>query len=949
MEAHAKDSEDEEDIGQRSANHRSRVRCTPNLRNDAKTPVNPDVDAPMQSPIPNFNRGVFVEGHLNSCGHIWETSDADSKTHYITVHGGPDSSISVISAKADVSASIETPSVINVRRKSAVVRNMNSPNPSLESEEKCIGARTLDNKSDATDTPNMSRNSLGPSKVDKGKHQEKDAPLGDFVPAAVRSNIDNKFTNEHTSPNSGGDPVSNSINNPSNSEKASQKLLALERCSYHHTTSHQKTEESTLRVDSNNSSLEMGQRKVGEHADTQSMKNSENRNVDGPDAAYAQQMKNLNSPTSLKLQREDMVSDTSPLHCPFATRLSDASETVIASSAGTNLAEDIAVDLGKQQSSLSTSRQSRPRKTLLKNTDPVNEGKLTEFSSCGKNVKSPSKSRTPPNAMKKNKSTMSSSGTVQDRKTSAGFSYDNMGGKNAESIASAVNQDCLYLMGETGNAHVKDHASDISQHGSRNSQIVSCSGIAETTVTGLDGNGNEVAAPTITVSSDANVKEGAKQFQNASSNVQGETSHSKKDKISAERIAGAKRPRGAFMEIDGSYVDTSKKIIPESRSAEVVPPKHDATASENGCSTASAAEPKAISPKKVPRVRNTVAKRTRNALTKMDDARVAPNLEISQENTELNPKVSDIANAVEHKNNPPKKLPNTRVRNTAAKKSQKSVTNKGTEALVAKTETAAAESLFDDLFPEDNVEDCPKMVSSSASAGDCRALSPKNVLNPRVRNAVAKRKMNSVERKIGSKCGKVGSVIASVAKAVSSKRMKEMPCNFNKVTAEQDFEKDNTDGMRDLCGLFCQDSTTDDKTEGHHNSKMRSRKRNEVLTSDHKKNRQDNTNLNSEANARTGSLCPKFDAKSMTKGACVLGKLESLKGNECKTSVMSEPALFILSGNRQQRAEYRSILRRLKGRVCRDSHHWSYQATHFIASEPLRRTEKFFAAAAAGR
>jgi topoisomerase (DNA) II binding protein 1 len=948
MEAHTKDSEDEEDIGQRSANHRSRVRCTPNLRNDAKTPVNPDVDAPMQSPIPNFNRGVFVEGHLNSRGHIRETSDADSKTHYITVQGGPDSSISVTSAKVDVSAPIETPSVINVRRKSAVVRNMNGPNPSLESEEKCIGARTLDNKSDATDTPNMSRNRLGSSKVDKGKHQEKDAPSGDFVPAAVRSNIDNKLTNERTSPNSGGDPVSNNINNPSNSEKASQKPLALQRCSYHHTATHQKIEESTLRADSNNSSLEMGQRKVGEHADIQSVKNSENRNVDGPDAAYAQQMKNLNSPTSLKLQKEDMVSDASPLHCPFAKRLSDASETVIASSAGTNLADDITVDLGKQQS---TSRQSRPRKTLLKNAGPVNEGKPTEFSSCGKNVKSPSKSRTLLNAMKKNKSTTSSSGTVQDRETIAGFSFDNMGGKNAESVASAVNQDCLHLVGETGNAHAKDHAPYISQHGSRNSQIVSCSGNAETTITGLDGNDNEVAAPTITVSSDGNVKEGAKQFRNASSNVQGETSHSKKVKISAERIASAKRPRSTFMEIDGSDVDTSKKIVPESRSAEVVPPKHDATASENGCSTASAAEPKAISPKKlhIPRVRNTVAKRTRNALTKMDDARVAPNLEISQENTELNPKFSDIANAVEHKNNP-KKLPNTRVRNTAAKKSQKSVTNMSTEALVGKTETTAAESLFDDLFPEDNVEDCPKMVSSSASAGDCRALSPKNVSNPRVRNAVAKRKMNSVERKIGNKCGKVGSAIASVAKAVSSKRTKEMSCNFNKVTVEQDFEKDNTDGTRDVSGLFCQDSTTDDKTEGLHNSKMRSRKRNEVLTSDHKKeNRQDNTNVNSEANARTGSLCPKFDAKSMTKGASVFGKLQSLKGNECRTSIMSEPALFILSGNRQQRVDYRSILRRLKGRVCRDSHHWSYQATHFIAPEPLRRTEKFFAAAAAGR
>ncbi|KAL0420108.1 UNVERIFIED_CONTAM: BRCT domain-containing protein [Sesamum radiatum] len=64
--------------------------------------------------------------------------------------------------------------------------------------------------------------------------------------------------------------------------------------------------------------------------------------------------------------------------------------------------------------------------------------------------------------------------------------------------------------------------------------------------------------------------------------------------------------------------------------------------------------------------------------------------------------------------------------------------------------------------------------------------------------------------------------------------------------------------------------------------------------------------------------------------------------------VKSEPAWFILSGHRLQRKEFQQVIRRLKGRVCRDSHHWSYQATHFIVPDPIRRTEKFFAAAASG-
>ncbi|XP_010556700.1 PREDICTED: BRCT domain-containing protein At4g02110 [Tarenaya hassleriana] len=60
-----------------------------------------------------------------------------------------------------------------------------------------------------------------------------------------------------------------------------------------------------------------------------------------------------------------------------------------------------------------------------------------------------------------------------------------------------------------------------------------------------------------------------------------------------------------------------------------------------------------------------------------------------------------------------------------------------------------------------------------------------------------------------------------------------------------------------------------------------------------------------------------------------------------------ESACFIVSGPRFQRKEYQQIVRRLKGKACRDSHQWSYQATHFIASE-IRRTEKFFAASASG-
>ncbi|VFQ59582.1 unnamed protein product [Cuscuta campestris] len=63
----------------------------------------------------------------------------------------------------------------------------------------------------------------------------------------------------------------------------------------------------------------------------------------------------------------------------------------------------------------------------------------------------------------------------------------------------------------------------------------------------------------------------------------------------------------------------------------------------------------------------------------------------------------------------------------------------------------------------------------------------------------------------------------------------------------------------------------------------------------------------------------------------------------------TENRYFIVSGHKLQKKEFQQVIKRLKGRSCRDSHNWSYQATHFILPDPVRRTEKFFAAAASGR
>ncbi|KAM0954443.1 putative chromatin regulator PHD family [Dioscorea sansibarensis] len=75
----------------------------------------------------------------------------------------------------------------------------------------------------------------------------------------------------------------------------------------------------------------------------------------------------------------------------------------------------------------------------------------------------------------------------------------------------------------------------------------------------------------------------------------------------------------------------------------------------------------------------------------------------------------------------------------------------------------------------------------------------------------------------------------------------------------------------------------------------------------------------------------------------------ALRTTKCAKIEKPRPACFILSGHRLQRKEFQKVIRHLSGRFCRDSHQWSYQATHFIVPDPVRRTEKFFAAAASGR
>ncbi|KAA0046685.1 BRCT domain-containing protein [Cucumis melo var. makuwa] len=114
-------------------------------------------------------------------------------------------------------------------------------------------------------------------------------------------------------------------------------------------------------------------------------------------------------------------------------------------------------------------------------------------------------------------------------------------------------------------------------------------------------------------------------------------------------------------------------------------------------------------------------------------------------------------------------------------------------------------------------------------------------------------------------------------------------------------------------------------------------------------------NVPCDVGDKTSEHCDKITVESNTKQRKVTKKSSEISANssmeieEVLREVKPEPVCFILSGHRLERKEFQKVIKHLKGRVCRDSHQWSYQATHFIAPDPVRRTEKFFSAAASGR
>ncbi|KAI9400124.1 hypothetical protein POPTR_002G197400v4 [Populus trichocarpa] len=179
--------------------------------------------------------------------------------------------------------------------------------------------------------------------------------------------------------------------------------------------------------------------------------------------------------------------------------------------------------------------------------------------------------------------------------------------------------------------------------------------------------------------------------------------------------------------------------------------------------------------------------------------------------------------------------------------------------------------------------------------------------------------------------------VTSIVRKEESKKVLNMEENLNgKKIEENAAEKESTEPHR----------------AGQGKSRIISRKKSKNSVEAEKENKPavDGDQYASLDDKRVGETAAKSN-KAPVKFNHKVSKsnLGSTTGREVTKQVKAEPLWFILSGHRLQRKEYQKVIKSLKGKLCRDSHQWSYQATHYIAPGPIRRTEKFFAAAASGR
>ncbi|XP_026657983.2 BRCT domain-containing protein At4g02110 [Phoenix dactylifera] len=246
---------------------------------------------------------------------------------------------------------------------------------------------------------------------------------------------------------------------------------------------------------------------------------------------------------------------------------------------------------------------------------------------------------------------------------------------------------------------------------------------------------------------------------------------------------------------------------------------------------------------------------------------------------------------------------------------------------------------------------------STASSDTCKGNNVKATSGAHTKKAVAKRTMNSRPKPPAGSTRK-DKVVTNSDKAATLDKAGVRSGKAEKVSSNVVLATAASDEINGAAQAASKDVVMEDRVEVAQHIISASNNKNvavdwmETSMDPEKENKpEEDCSLTFKSN---GSQCckmvPQHDRKMMQKNKNA-GGVDTKKTQTRKDGrlISSEPVWFILSGHRLQRKEFQTVIRCLRGRVCRDSHHWSYQATHFIAPDPVRRTEKFFAAAAAGR
>lgn len=246
--------------------------------------------------------------------------------------------------------------------------------------------------------------------------------------------------------------------------------------------------------------------------------------------------------------------------------------------------------------------------------------------------------------------------------------------------------------------------------------------------------------------------------------------------------------------------------------------------------------------------------------------------------------------------------------------------------------------------------------SSNTSSDTCKGNNVKAASGAHIKKAVAKKTMNGRLKPTAGSTRK-DKVVTNSDKPATLDKAGVRSRNVEKVGSKLVLEKAASDEINGAAQSVSKDVVMEDMVEVAQHLISASNNKNvamdwmEASMDPEKENKtEEDGSLTFKSNGNQScKMMPQLDRKLMQKNKDAAGvDTKEMQTKHGRVNSLG-PVWFILSGHRLQRKEFQMVIRRLTGRVCRDSHNWSYQATHFITPDPVRRTEKFFAAAAAGR